>query len=208
MNHHQQCRMLLGQSSTVVTRITFLASLAMLAFNIILLSKTTSTATISSIRIGSDFFSSFQPVEETVSIHDRQQQQQQQQQRSNDASHSSYSSSSSSTNSTNRRYPRTLMGIFSSDSYNDATYRGRHRKLLHEIWKDARVCTVHQFQHNATVRETCQLLYTFIIGGNTHENAPTELLEDTPDRPLTLPRMEDPTREDVNRDDVTLLNIK
>lgn len=103
------------------------------------------------------------------------------------------------------------MGIFSSDTYNDATYRGRHRKLLHDIWKDSRVCTVRDFVQNATVRDNCQLLYTFIIGGITDKDdstAPTERYADTLLHPLTIPKLENPTRDDVNRDDVTLLNIK
>ena len=77
-----------------------------------------------------------------------------------------------------------------------------------EIWNDSRVCDVQQFLHNATVRSHCQLLYTFIIGANTNQDAPTELLEDSPSHPLTLPKMDAPTRDDVNQEDVTLLNIR
>jgi hypothetical protein len=207
-------------SSSSMTRFAFWASLVMLVLNITILNKATSrtTSTIttsdtsntspstfwnSQIGFGYDVFSNWQAVEETVSIHDR----------SKRLSTDSGLTQSSPTNSNvhaqpERKHPRTLMGIFSSDSYNDATYRGRHRKLMNEIWKDSRVCAVHQFVHNSTVRSQCQLLYTFVIGANPNPDAPMELLEDTPSHPLTLPKMDAPTRDDVNREDVTLLNIR
>jgi hypothetical protein len=206
-------------SSSSFTRFTFLASFIMLAMNIILLTKTasnttnTTTTTFSNhIRIGSEFFSTVQAaIEETVSIHDRSSgttttttMTQAQPQTTNSHIHGRPQQ-----NQQQYRYPRVLMGIFSSDSYNDATYRSRHRKLMWEIWKDSRVCNVHQFLHNATVRSNCQLLYTFVIGGaNPNQDAPTELLEDTPSNPLTLSKMDAPTRDDVNQEDVTLLNIR
>ncbi|KAL3910693.1 MAG: hypothetical protein SGILL_007594, partial [Bacillariaceae sp.] len=170
------------------------------------------------VRIGSEFFSSFRPVEETVSIHDETHRQTSSQAVSQSGGTSITASSTdnatsfqqSTSNANNGRRSRTLMGIFSSDSYNDATYRSRHRKLLNEIWKDARTCSVHEFllMENESQRQQCQLLYTFIIGGAQEEDAPTERLEDTLTNPLTLSQIEKPMRSDVNNDDVTLLNIR
>jgi hypothetical protein len=108
------------------------------------------------------------------------------------------------------RYPKTLMGIFSSDGFNDSSYRKRHRTLLQVSWKDPRTCTLAEYRRHPEIRDQCQLIYTFIIGGNVDADAPTELLENRPDlgRPLVLDQMANPSREDVNADDVTLLNIR
>jgi hypothetical protein len=99
-----------------------------------------------------------------------------------------------------------IMGIFSSDSYNDAAYRKRHRTLLNDVWKDPRTCSVHDFIHTESVRNDCQLLYTFIIGASPEPDAPTERVDSK--EPLTLPKIDNPTRDDVNDNDVTLLNIR
>ena len=211
-----------------MARLIFLVTLMVLILNVLLISQQhhqgMPSSSSSYVRIGSEFFSSFRPVEETVSIHDQAHRQtssqgdtQQSAEKVIDSGASTASSGSAihsnaqSTNDNNTpRRSRTLMGIFSSDSYNDATYRSRHRKLLNEIWKDSRTCSVHDFllMEDEAKRQQCQLLYTFIIGGSPEEDAPTERLEDTPTSPLTLPQMEKPMRADVNDNDVTLLNIR
>jgi hypothetical protein len=202
----------MGKGPASIARFTFLVSLVVLLLNAVLLSQNmTKNNGVSSsyVRIGSDFFSSFRPVEETVSIH--QQSHRQTRQEVKDYTDPVGGVSSNATSTTPKgRHSRMIMGIFSSDSYNDATYRNRHRKLLNEIWKDSRTCTVHEFLHmeEQSSRKQCQLLYTFIIGAAKEEDAPTERLEDTPTNPLTLPQVENPMRSDVNNDDVTRLNIR
>lgn len=110
------------------------------------------------------------------------------------------------------RKPRILMGIFSSDSIFDGTHRTWHRHLFSDIWKDERVCTLHQFRssNDTSFQQKCQLIYTFVAGANGDPNAPTERLEetDTPDTPIELPGgLQSPMKEDVNWPDVTHLNI-
>ncbi len=111
------------------------------------------------------------------------------------------------------RNPRILMGIFSSDNMFDATHRKWHRRLFNEIWKDERVCTLSEFRsaNDTSVRENCQLIYTFVAGANQDPEAPTERLEetDTSETPIELPGgYKDPMKIDANWSDVTHLNIR
>lgn len=117
----------------------------------------------------------------------------------------------STSNDQKLRTPRILMGIFSSDNMFDATHRKWHRQLFNDIWKDRRVCTLNDFRYSddRSVRERCQLIYTFVIGANLTSNV-TERLEetDTVETPIELPELKDPLKTDANWPDVTHLNIR
>jgi hypothetical protein len=97
-----------------------------------------------------------------------------------------------------------LWGILTADFYNDQAYRKRHRKLF-ELWDDPRVCSLPDFKHkNMQEREVCELIYTFVLGGN--QDATTELVDDS--RPMTATRPVPGKSPDLNDPDMTLLNIK
>jgi hypothetical protein len=96
--------------------------------------------------------------------------------------------------------PRTLVGIISSDSFNDCTYRKRHRELF-DIWNDTRLCALE------AVTDDCQVAYTFIIGAG-NESAPTQLVNDSSSWPLLVPKPMLSRHEDVNYPDTSLLNIR
>jgi hypothetical protein len=96
--------------------------------------------------------------------------------------------------------PRTLVGIISSDSFNDCTYRKRHRELF-DIWNDTRLCALE------AVTDDCQVAYTFIIGAG-NESAPTQLVNDSSSWPLLVPKPMPSRHEDVNYPDTSLLNIR
>jgi len=97
-----------------------------------------------------------------------------------------------------RKAPRTLIGIISSDSFNDCTYRKRHRTMF-DIWNDTRVCSLDQ------VTSDCQVVYTFILGAG-NSSAPTQLVNDS--WPLLVEKPIPTKHEDVNAPDTSLLNIR
>ena len=102
------------------------------------------------------------------------------------------------------RPSRILVGIFSSDSSNDRVYRKRHRQLF-ELWNDTRVCSLPEFE--ATQNPNCQLIWTFIMGGNNHDpNAPTEIVNAS--YPILATKPIQTKQADINRPDVSLLNIR
>lgn len=173
--------------------IIFGASVLVLILNIAMLHRTNSYHSDhgSRVVISSDFFSSQGVVEETK-----------EQPRSLGAS--SYHHHSHH----HPRYPKTLVGIITSASFNDASYRKRHR-ILFQIWNDTRVCSLADYRSHTSVRDHCQLIYSFIVGGNTDPNALTERLENTTANPIELPKpMEGKHHEDLDEPDVTLLNIR
>jgi hypothetical protein len=91
-----------------------------------------------------------------------------------------------------------------ADFYNDQAYRKRHRKLF-ELWDDPRVCSLPDFkQKSMEEREVCELIYTFVVGGN--EETTPELVDDS--RPMTATRPIPGKSPDLNDPDMTLLNIK
>jgi len=100
-----------------------------------------------------------------------------------------------------RALPKTLVGIISSDTRNDATYRKRHRELF-DIWKDPRVCSLADWQRNP--QGDCQLMYTFVVGANPE--GPTEIVDDTV--PLLYESPMQSAFSDIQQDDVTRLNIR
>lgn len=143
------------------------------------------------------------------------------------ASRSKYSVSQAAATKHVRR-SRTLVGIISSDTLNDSTYRKRHRELF-QIWNDPRVCSLAELR--AKTKEEglkCQLVYTFVIGAAQDKNsnstasavmneADASIAEQQP-QPVTLisnaslPLYRttplNSRYNDINYDDVTLLNIK
>ena len=106
----------------------------------------------------------------------------------------------------NIKRSRTLIGIISADVPNDRTYRKRHRDLWNHLWKeDSRCCKLHEYLQDTVKYEGCQLMYTFILGGNA--SATPMLLDDS--RPITVPL---PTTSsdtyDLTEPDMTFLNIR
>jgi hypothetical protein len=194
---------MVGTKRSVVL-ITFMGSLSVLVLNVVLLGRRTGfdyddyhyhLAAHSSVRIGSEFFSSRAVTEET-------QQQVPPPALTRNLQHQPHQQM-------HHRYPKTFLGIISADTYNDAAYRKRHRRLF-QIWNDTRVCSLADFRTRSfTEREPCQLIYSFIIGANPDPNGPTELLEqNTKDLPIERPKPINTLHADVNDPDVTLLNIK
>lgn len=98
-----------------------------------------------------------------------------------------------------RNPARTLIGIISSDSRNDCTYRKRHREIF-QIWNDTRVCSLNE------IHDACQVIYTFIVGAGS-QDSPTQLVNDS--FPLLVENTI-PSKycSDLNSDDVSLLNIR
>ena len=104
------------------------------------------------------------------------------------------------------RYPKMLIGVFSSDTFNDCTHRKRHRELF-SIWDDRRTCSLPEYRSgDEDLKEACQVIYTFVVGAGDKATAPTEIVDDSVD--LLVDRIENPYREDINDADVTRLNIK
>jgi hypothetical protein len=100
------------------------------------------------------------------------------------------------------RRARVLIGIISADTKNDASYRKRHRELF-SLWNDTRTCSLPEW--HATQPEDCELIWTFVIGGNP--SASPELLNDS--RPILVPKpIPNPKHADVNAPDVSILNIR
>ena len=111
------------------------------------------------------------------------------------------------------RNPRTLFGIFSSDTIDDGTRRTWHRHLFNDIWMDDRVCTLNQFRNSndTTVQQKCELIYTFVAAASDDPNGPTERLgeTDTADTPIELlGGFKNPLKDDINWPDVMHLNIR
>ena len=104
------------------------------------------------------------------------------------------------------RRARILVGIISSDSANDKAYRKRHRQLF-QLWNDTRVCSIDQWENEATRPASCELIYTFVIGGNKDPNAPTEIVDDKT-WPVLATKPIKTQHDDVNGPDTTLLNIR
>ncbi len=115
----------------------------------------------------------------------------------------------SSINKNKRAAPRILIGIISSDTFNDAAYRKRHRQLI-RIWNDTRVCSLPELQRRSIEEgKACQIVYTFVIGANRDPNGPTEIVSNHTNIPLTIPKpIQKANHADINSDDVTLLNIR
>ena len=102
------------------------------------------------------------------------------------------------------KQPRVLMGIFSADMVGDARYRQAFRKLLNVHPK---VCNYNEYKRNPQQYTNCELLYTFVLGGNP--NGLTEFVKHHDN--MTILTTEVPRvwfSPDVNETDMTFLNIK
>jgi hypothetical protein len=99
---------------------------------------------------------------------------------------------------------RVFFGIISADSFNDRTYRARHRKLF-KLWNDPRVCSLPDFLAKPKeIRYHCEIIYTFVLGAN--QTASPELVDDS--RPMLVTKPVTGLSPDLNDGDMTLLNIK
>jgi hypothetical protein len=102
------------------------------------------------------------------------------------------------------RPSRILVGILSCDSFNDRSYRRRHRRLF-QLWNDTRVCSLPEYE--ATQNPSCELIWTFIVGGNNNDpNAPTEIVNSS--YPILATKPIQTKHEDINDPDVSPLNIR
>ena len=112
------------------------------------------------------------------------------------------------------RRAKVIMGIISADVPNDKSYRKRHRDLF-TLWNDKRVCALHEFEDaydlhgtNSTLYQNCELIWTFIIGGNHDPNGPTELVSHSETNPILIPKPIESKAKDINDPDTSLLNIR
>ena len=110
------------------------------------------------------------------------------------------------------RNSRILIGIFTTDNLFDATHRKWHRNLF-KVWNDERTCSLDQFResNDTSLKQNCEVIFTFVAGANQDPNAPTERLRglDTPETPIEFPGgYKNPIKEDMNDPDVTNLNIR
>jgi hypothetical protein len=113
-----------------------------------------------------------------------------------------------------RTRPRVLMGVFTTArNTEDLDYRNMYRRLLDLFYP--RICSLHEFQVNATIRESCEVIYTFVIGAALPEDgsAPPIIVDNTTDRPLIVPNPYISTElnqsiHDLSNPDMTFLNIR
>jgi hypothetical protein len=102
-----------------------------------------------------------------------------------------------------------LWGIMTTDREKDKRRREVIRASYLNFYKNDprtphRICSLQAYLERSVPAESCELIYTFVVGGDTDENAPTDLVDyHNQSRPLTML----PPEED-REDDVTYLNIK
>jgi len=107
------------------------------------------------------------------------------------------------------RKARVLVGVFADGMEKDDE---EYRRLFRELYAaHPKVCSLPDFKNRTKLeRESCQLVYTFVVGGNTDPKGPTELLDDS--IPLTLPNplenIKPGDQPDLSNPDVTFLNIR
>ena len=106
-----------------------------------------------------------------------------------------------------RRYPRVLAGIFSGDLIDDSRYRYAFRELLQSHPK---VCRLSDFIKSDKIRNgPCELIYTFVLGGNNQSDAPTQIVSNTSGIPILVPETpQSKFSNDFHEGDFTFLNIK
>mmetsp|Transcript_24972 Transcript_24972/g.69401 ORF Transcript_24972/g.69401 Transcript_24972/m.69401 type:complete len:428 (-) Transcript_24972:490-1773(-) len=121
---------------------------------------------------------------------------------------------------------RFLWGIVCTAREKDFLRRQTIRETYLSYYKDRPelgtpnlICSIHEYTSDAKIREECELIYTFVAGGATEPDAPTQLLDDVdPNRPMTL---DPPTATTTNgngknqdasdeiiENDITYLNVK
>jgi hypothetical protein len=106
-----------------------------------------------------------------------------------------------------RRHSRVLVGIFSGDFIDDARYRYAFRELFQTHPK---VCSLVDFIADEKVQTgPCELIYTFVLGGNVDENAPTQIVSNSSTIPILAPKKPKSVHSnDFHEDDIIFLNIK
>lgn len=123
--------------------------------------------------------------------------------------------SSTSTNP-GKKYPKVVMGIFTSDlGKHEMRYRNTFRDLLQIYYP--KVCSLYNYTQSipdSRVRKECELLYTFVLGGAKNDRWSTNVTEIVnnytyPNRPLTLAKPTKPAKyaTDYWQKDMTFLNI-
>ncbi len=122
-------------------------------------------------------------------------------------------------------HPRALLGIFSRDDDKGYKQRQHYRTIFETVWNDdPRVCSLPRFWEKVNGpnkplhQNDCLLVYTFVIGAHSRNDTtkPTEIVEDFRtlyDEPeqkelFVVDKISNPYSEDVNRSDVTRLNIR
>lgn len=117
-----------------------------------------------------------------------------------------------SSSGTSIPFPKTLVGIFTTL---DDPSKDWHRQNLARHPKQ--ICAFGDFELtlSASEREGCQVIYTFVMGGNTGPNAPTELLtvpigenSRAKHHSLLVKTSGKSLPKDVHENDCTLLNIR
>lgn len=121
--------------------------------------------------------------------------------------------------------PRALVGIFSRDDAAGAIQRQQYRKMFETVWNnDPRICSLPRFMEKVNNprkslnQDDCLLIYTFVIGAYKANDTsrPTEIVEDfatpmdesIPKTVFVVDKVTRPYSADVNRPDVTRLNIR
>ena len=106
---------------------------------------------------------------------------------------------------------RILLGVMSADFANEFEIRQEFRKLFGMFSKhnDTRVCSLGNFMAQVGSYHGCQLVYTFVLGGNPA--GPTELVNSS--MPLLIPKgrigsIPGIQADDKYLDDMTFLNIQ
>jgi hypothetical protein len=100
--------------------------------------------------------------------------------------------------------PKTLVAIFSTLEDTSKTW---HRQVFSQY--PGRVCPLGDFQTKLSSKErrACQVIYTFVIGGNP--SGPTEIVTSGNGAPKLLVKRSDHNfASDIQSEDCTLLNIK
>jgi len=126
-----------------------------------------------------------------------------------------------------KKFPRTLVGIFSRDDADGVRQRKHYRTMIFEMTKEGgsglnhtRICSLPQFWNKTQKgrqrleQDECILVYTFVIGA--HPNAttsssttiPTEINVTKPTDKIVMEHIVNPYSDDVNLPDVTRLNIR
>lgn len=110
------------------------------------------------------------------------------------------------------KHPKVIMGIFTSDlSMDEVRYRNVYRDLLKTFYP--KVCSLYDYTNNNTnqLQDSCELMYTFVLGGAT--DTVTEMVNDSqyPNRPIILSSNSTNSKNgatDFHDPDMTFLNIK
>jgi hypothetical protein len=114
-------------------------------------------------------------------------------QRTLKASNNNNNNNNDNNNNKKKIRPKILVGIFVDDTFQGCSYRKRHRSLF-GVWNDTRVCSLVEYEiendstttgsgsgsgSGGSIREQCELIYTFVAGVNKDPNGPTEIVDNS-----------------------------